>query len=85
VITVTNATVKAMGVLPAGTMIHFQDRYDRREWTGDPTTEADFLQQASDDTFSRTVYPANTCYVFITMRARNVRGGRRRTTATRHC
>jgi conjugation system TraG family ATPase len=64
--------VKAIGVLPPGTTLHFQDRYDRREWAGDPTFKEDVLQEASDEHF-RGSYPANICLVFITMRAYNGR------------
>jgi len=60
--------VKAMGALPPGTTLHFQDRYDRQFWKATPTAEADMLQQASDDHFWG-FYAANTCLVFITLRA----------------
>ena len=64
--------VKAIGTLPQWTILHFQDRYERRHWIADSTTEVDLLQDASDGHFGG-MYPANTCYVFITMRAHNGR------------
>jgi len=60
--------VKAMGALPPGTTLHFQDRYDRQFRRAIPTADADILQQASDDHFWG-LYPANTCLVFMTLRA----------------
>jgi conjugation system TraG family ATPase len=62
------AITKAIGVFPPGTALHFQDRYEHRQWTADPAAGTDILQQASDEHF-RGIYPTNTCLVFITMRA----------------
>lgn len=62
--------LKAIKVLPAGTIIHKQDWFTREKFQANHANgQENFIQLASDRHFHERPYLAHQCYVFITLKA----------------
>src|ERR1700722_4253618 len=61
--------VKAMKVLPEGTVVHFQDVYRKDRYQAKESPEgASFLQTASEQFFDQRPFMRHTSRVFLTLR-----------------
>lgn len=61
--------VKALDLLPVGTIVHKQDWFIQDQYAPDYSTSHDFLQQHSELFFIDRPYLNHTCYLFFTLRA----------------
>lgn len=61
--------VKALHLLPIGTIVHKQDWFLQERYAPDYSDSHDFLQQQSERFFMDRPYLNHTCYLFFTLRA----------------
>jgi len=61
--------VKALALLPIGTIVHKQDWFVREQYVADYSDSQDFLQQHSERFFIDRPYLNHTCNLFFTLRA----------------
>lgn len=61
--------VKALALLPIGTIVHKQDWFVREQYVADYSDSQDFLQQQSERFFIDRPYLNHTCNLFFTLRA----------------
>lgn len=65
--TIHQSFVRAVKVLPAGSILHKQDWFVQCEWKADFAGEKTFLQQASEKHFNERPYLDHECYLYLTM------------------
>ncbi len=60
------AWVKAIRLLPAGTILHKQDWFTEARYKADFSKISDFLEQSSEQYFSERPFLDHDCYLFLT-------------------
>ncbi|MES2373467.1 MAG: TraG family conjugative transposon ATPase [Bacteroidota bacterium] len=65
------AWVRAMKILPAGTVFCKQDWFTQRKYKGDFGKERSFLSHSSERFFCERPYLEHECYVFLTRKPKN--------------
>lgn len=61
--------LKAIRILPEGTILHKQDCFTRAKYHGDTAGSDDFLKESSDRFFEGRPFMDHTCYLVITSKA----------------
>lgn len=65
-----NSWLKAIRLLPEGTILHKQDRFTKASYQADFTTNSsDFLKQSSDRFFNERPFMNHACFVTLTSKA----------------
>lgn len=65
------AWVKALRMLPVGTIVHKHDWYVGDQYKADYSNSHDFLQQASERFFAERPFLENDCYLLFTLKPKN--------------
>lgn len=63
------AWLKAIKVLPVGTVLHKQDWFIQRAYTGHPKGKPNFLMQRSDAFFTGREHATHECFLMLTLKA----------------
>lgn len=63
--------VKAIRMVPVGTILHKQDWFVEEKYVIDHSNNADFLGHHSERFFAERPYMDHTCYLFFTLRPKN--------------